>query len=217
MRTRTVVGESLESHYLNTTLQNLPIPTGLRWGTRSTNFDERRFYIPRTQRQTYFAHGIDIKDLQMEEFGSLISKIFSWLGDYEPQEATITPWEEFGKLYAGAVSAWLSLKGQIVPVFVYTANTTLSIETLRYCHHEGILSYLFDVLNIIQETFIESHGMSCHIEVDPETGETWLTVEIKISGESDKVLASYDNYTKTMISSIPWPERSYFRLSLDIL
>ena len=217
MRARTVVAEPLQSHYLNTTLQNLPIPTGLRRGTESTNFDERRFYISSTQRQTYFSQGIDIKDLQMEEFGSLISKIFSWLGDYEPQEATITPWEEFGKLYAGSISTWLSLKEQAVPVIVYTANTALSIETLSYCHQERILSYLFDVLNIIQETFIESHGMSCHIEDDPETGETWLTVEIKISSESDKVLAAYDNYTKTMISSIPWPERSYFRLSLDIL
>ena len=44
------------------------------------------------------------------------------------------------------------------------------------------------------------------IEEDPETGEEWLSINVTVAGIIEEVLASYEQYTRQLISRVPWPQ-----------
>jgi hypothetical protein len=92
----------------------------------------------------------------------------------------------------------------------------LSPDLQEFCARLGILEYLAVAVDLARKCFPLVGEPCVHPEQDPETGEEWLILDIRVRGEIDEVLDSYDLYTDLWISSVPWPEGEKIRLSYHI-
>jgi len=93
----------------------------------------------------------------------------------------------------------------------------LSSEILYFCYQQKLLQSLPNAINLTQEVFCNIDEQQIRFEVDPETGEEWLVIDITLPGEVDEVLDQYERYTNLFVSSVPWPDRSKIRLSFNII
>lgn len=90
-------------------------------------------------------------------------------------------------------------------------------EVLPFCKQEGILNYLWGMIEIVKKSFGRIDNIEVEVEEDPETGEKWVLVSIMVRGTVEEILAEYDHYTGKWVSTVPWPERHKIRLSFNII
>jgi len=62
-----------------------------------------------------------------------------------------------------------------------------------------------------------SKEIAFDLEVDPETGEDWLVVNLTVQGNRQDVLAAYRNYSCQWVRWVPWPERNLICVSYNIV
>jgi hypothetical protein len=90
-------------------------------------------------------------------------------------------------------------------------------EVLSFCKQEGILNYLWGMIEIVKKSFERIDNIEVEVEEDPETGEKWVLVSIMVRGTVEEILGEYDHYTGKWVSTVPWPERHKIRLSFNII
>lgn len=93
----------------------------------------------------------------------------------------------------------------------------VSLEVRRFCAKHGIEQYLSSTIELVKSCFEDIRELYLEIEEDPETGEEWLSINVTVAGTIEEVLASYEQYTSRLLSRVPWPQRSKFRLSYNIV
>jgi len=76
---------------------------------------------------------------------------------------------------------------------------------------------LLTSISLVNKYFANAQNVDVQWEQDPETDEKWISVEVTVEDEIDRVLDNYDNYTSDWIASTPWPEREKIRFSYNIL
>ncbi len=90
-------------------------------------------------------------------------------------------------------------------------------EVRRFCAKHKIEQYLSSTIELVKSCFEDVREFHLEMEEDPETGEEWLSINVTVAGTIEEVLASYEQYTSLLISKVPWPQRSLFRLSYNIV
>ena len=98
-----------------------------------------------------------------------------------------------------------------------TSISRIPPKVLPFCTTEGILNYVSVATEIIEQSFQQIDKIGMAVEEDPETGERWLLLAIRVYGEVGEILEQYERYTEQWVASVPWPERDKIRLSFDII
>ena len=93
----------------------------------------------------------------------------------------------------------------------------LSPESISFCTKERILKYISVAVTLIKRNFGAIDEIKMEAEIDPETGEEWLLIEISVQGRVEEVLDKYERYISEWVSVVPWPERHKIRLSYNII
>lgn len=93
----------------------------------------------------------------------------------------------------------------------------LSSEASAFCKRKGILQYIPVAVDLIRTSFHLTGGIETELEIDPETEEEWLSIEISVQGKVEEVIKNYEQYISGWVSSVPWPQRHKIRLSYNVL
>ena len=103
--------------------------------------------------------------------------------------------------------------------FLRTKPTSadLSPEVERFCAAQGLLSHISVALDLVRRCFPCDHEPTLQTEQDPETGEEWVAIDIRVRAETTDFLERYDRYTDEFVARIPWPRRDKIRLSYQLL
>ena len=80
-----------------------------------------------------------------------------------------------------------------------------------------VKEHLSTCISLVSKYFANAQNVDVQWEQDPEIEDNWISVEVTIEDEIDRVLDNYDNYTNEWITLIPWHEREQVRLSYNIL
>jgi hypothetical protein len=115
-----------------------------------------------------------------------------------------------------------------IPLSSQTVRLVMSAPTKRheyrlpqaladFCLRHKIQGYVQVAIDLVKRHFQAVSEVHLQPEVDPDTGEEWLVVDLTTEGDIDEILACYDKYTNHWVSSVPWPERNKIRLSYDIV
>ncbi len=86
---------------------------------------------------------------------------------------------------------------------VRTKPPKLSRELQAFCRRLGILRYVPVALGLLEECFPNSDGLRLYSSADPESGEEWLVVDIRVSGSFKEVDRQYRVYTQRKIELLP--------------
>lgn len=90
----------------------------------------------------------------------------------------------------------------------------ISAEVKKFCEEHKIVPHLESILQLIQECFSPSGSVGLEVENDPESNEQWIAIDFRAEGEPEDLLQKYEEYTEREIQTVPWPERSFFRLGI---
>jgi hypothetical protein len=92
-----------------------------------------------------------------------------------------------------------------MPVTVYRRPTlrALTEEAKATCRRLGIARYLPVIMRIVEECFPRITHLRTYPEVDPETGEEWLVILIRVRGSAKQVREWYDCYTARKCEALP--------------
>jgi hypothetical protein len=114
---------------------------------------------------------------------------------------------------AGASAALLDR-----PVLLFQeSRLEITPAVLAFSAQHGLLQHLQRVSNLIERCFPSVQALSIQLEEDPETGEQSVVFDILTRGTIREVLDQYQDYTRQLVATIPWTERSKIRLSYNII
>ena len=128
------------------------------------------------------------------------------------QQVLEKPWKDIQQTYLKILSDLRDMSA------IHLENLSeIPSSVLFFCYQQQILRHLPTAVDIIEKSFLTTiNKIDMEPEIDPETGEEWLELKIKIKGEVEEVLDEYDKYTDLLVSSIPSSARYHMRLSYNI-
>jgi hypothetical protein len=118
-----------------------------------------------------------------------------------------------------ALSPWLKTStrwSSRPPVRVEAFRQEITTDDLRHSAAHGLLSYLLQALALISESFPTVEALALETMDDPDTGEVWINIDVKIDGDLDDVMAGYDRYAEQWARLVPWPAVSQISVTCDI-
>ncbi len=78
-----------------------------------------------------------------------------------------------------------------------------SEEVWQYCNEHGLVAALPRVLALVRECFPQGRDLGLRVAVDPEVGDDWIVVELRIPGTVEEYLRANDEYTQRLVASLP--------------
>jgi len=83
------------------------------------------------------------------------------------------------------------------------SRASLPTDLQAFCKRLGITRYVPVALRLLKECFPKVRDLQMYPECDPESGEEWLVLQIRVPGSVDEVRRQYDDYTRKKIVAIP--------------
>jgi hypothetical protein len=83
----------------------------------------------------------------------------------------------------------------------------LSDEEFAFCEKQGLFTYLPVAEALIRAHFPGALEVRTELMKDPEAEGEWLVIGVKVDGEIEAVLDSYDRLTQEWVEKVPWPDR----------
>ena len=80
---------------------------------------------------------------------------------------------------------------------------SLPKEIRDFCKRLGITRYVPIALRLLEECFPRMWDLKMYPECDPESGEEWLVLQIRVPGSAEQVDNQYDQYTARKIKALP--------------
>ena len=213
-------------------LQNLPVPLDLPEETLARDQDMDRFYLPNPQVI------VQERSREAEVYTKLWEAAKSGLPPYSTGHAWLTKGTtsavvsgsmthavadtsvDITAYIIDAATNWIStLEPGLIdpPVQFISHRNGLSHELLCFCSRQEILHVLPLALDLVEKFLSGYQELDIQQEQDPETGESWLAIEITIEGDVDHVLDGYDRYMNEWVSRVPYPERDKVCLVYNII
>jgi hypothetical protein len=96
-------------------------------------------------------------------------------------------------------------------------SVILSDEVRALCERHRLSGYLQRALRLARQAFLDLRNIEVIAEADPETEDEWVAIVVQIHGEVRTVLDMYDDYTRKLVDTIPWPARDKIRLIYDLI
>ncbi len=98
------------------------------------------------------------------------------------------------------------------PVTYILLDRAIGRDVLRFCEQADVLEYLPVALQLVEQCFVSVRSLDVTLENDPDTGEEWASVNAQVAGDSEEILAGYDEYTDRWLSAVPFRDTDKIRL-----
>lgn len=92
------------------------------------------------------------------------------------------------------------------------ADVQLSPEVQDFCRRHQLLGPLAKAIDLVRRCFSVVGEPSVQLEQDPEDGEWYLVLEVRVEGEEGECLRAHRAYVRTWANSTPWPAVHMIRL-----
>lgn len=92
----------------------------------------------------------------------------------------------------------------------------LPAPVLAYCQRHGLVDYLTLALRLAGQTFDPVRGIGVGVEVDPETDEEAVIIDVTLALGSEQAVARKREYTRRWVESVPPEVIGRIRLLLDV-
>jgi hypothetical protein len=86
------------------------------------------------------------------------------------------------------------------------ADVQLSDEVLAFCRRNDLLDHLGKAIELARQCFSIVGDPTVQLEQDPEDGEWYLVLEVRVAGEEGECIQAQKGYTRTWANSTPWPQ-----------
>jgi len=103
-----------------------------------------------------------------------------------------------------------------MPLNLVIQKTEALPDVVQFCMREDLANYLQLAGRLISECFPHHRGLEIRLEVDPETGEESVVMDLSVAGDIDKVLQQSDCYTSRWVESVPWPQSGKIHLLYNV-
>ena len=107
---------------------------------------------------------------------------------------------------AMAASSRLQLLGAEVPK-----------EVVDFCNRDHVLEHLILAGELISQCFADVRGLDPRVEVDPETGEEAVVINLTIAGEIDDLVKRSQQFSSAFVAKVPWPGRDKIHLCYNVV
>lgn len=88
----------------------------------------------------------------------------------------------------------------------------ISEDVRAFCTHAEIGDYLEKAIELARQHFSVISDASIALEQDPEDGEQYLVVSIRVEGDETDCTASHKAYLSSWANTVDWPEVHLIRL-----
>lgn len=202
-------------------LQNLPAPANSTENTCPFDYDKERLFSVFTSSLTSSPSVISNRQVHAVAFTRLYSTLNFMVNkvinvsaaslNIAMPELDATPILSFSGLVPMRGVALVS-----VPILYQRQRYEIPPQILIFCGKKGILAHLMTAVRLVENTFSSIKQLSFEIQQDPETEEEWITISVVLTGEIQKILREYSQYTRSLVATVPWPQRDLIRLAYDI-
>jgi len=93
----------------------------------------------------------------------------------------------------------------------------LSDEVKVFAEENGIVSFVDNAVLLVKDKFKKIDTITLRIQVDPETGDKCIVIDIIVEGSVDDILSQYDDYIEAWIELGEYTEREKICLTYSII
>lgn len=97
------------------------------------------------------------------------------------------------------------------------ADLQLSNDVRAFCQRHQLLNDLTRAIELAKQCFSMVGDPVVVLEQDPEDGEWYLVLEIRVAGEEHECIQAHRRYIRSWANSTPWPAVHLIRLISDFL
>jgi hypothetical protein len=97
------------------------------------------------------------------------------------------------------------------------ADAQLSQEVRDFCQRHQLLDHLARAIELARQCFSIVGDPVVQLEQDPEDGEWYLVLEIRVEGDEGACARADREYLRSWANSAPWPAVHLIRLLFDIV
>ena len=100
---------------------------------------------------------------------------------------------------------------------VTVTDLELSDEVRAFCQRNDLIGHLSRAVELARQCFEVVGDPVVRLEQDPEDGECYLDLEIRVRADEDMCALADRNYLRSWVDSTPWPAVHLIRPLFDIL
>lgn len=97
------------------------------------------------------------------------------------------------------------------------ADLPLSDDVRAFCRRHDLLDHLGRAIELARENFAIVGDPEVRLEEDPEDGEWYLDLEIRVEGDEGECARADRVFLRSWVDSTPWPAVHLIRPLFDIL
>ena len=90
-------------------------------------------------------------------------------------------------------------------------------DVLTFCEREGILDALMAAGELISQCFPDIRSVGFRVEIDPETGDESVVIDLSIAGEIEDLVRRSQQYSASFVARVPWSERSNIHVCYGVV
>ena len=87
-------------------------------------------------------------------------------------------------------------------------------EVQQFCIANNLSRTLDLAQEFVKRCFSGIQALKLRLVVDPEDDEKWVEINITVP-DTDNFLTEYNNYTRLLVTEIPWSERNMLRFNFS--
>jgi len=87
----------------------------------------------------------------------------------------------------------------------------------QFCASHGLLPHLMTALRLVEKTFSPIHCLQVSVEVDPETDEEAIVIDLALESRVSQARDQKRVYTRRWVESAPPEARERIRLFYDLV
>jgi hypothetical protein len=97
------------------------------------------------------------------------------------------------------------------------ADVQLTDEVHAFCQRHHLLDHLGRAIELARQHFSIVGDPVVKLEQDPEDGEWYLVLEIRVEGDEDESIQAHKDYNRAWANSTRWPEGPLISLFVDLI
>ena len=97
------------------------------------------------------------------------------------------------------------------------ADVQLSDEVSAFCQRHDLLDHLGRAIELARQCFSIVGDPVVELEQDPEDGEWYLVLEIRVRGDEGEYIEAHKAYNRSWATSTPWSPVHMITLLSDLI
>ena len=90
-------------------------------------------------------------------------------------------------------------------------------DVLEFCNRERILDSLVLAGDLISQCFSDVREVRPCLDVDPETGEETVVINLTIAGNVDDLVKRSQQFSAAFVAKAPWPARNKIHVCYNVV